>query len=292
MPSKIVKTLHWYFINLNGSPSNFTPEEDNTYSKHLGELIGELPNEFDGLRFACTLANGEAGLTREKEYEYVGRGFVDPFYRRTHNNDNCFDYVYDYLKERETSDYSRLEGIRKLKISRDGFAALLPLVALIMAQHSEVLKQEASIDFRLENNTLKQLTKDRFIADLSTSERIGLMQKSDFHEVFTQLRRVKEVDVPLASNGDTKLNFFKKEDASNPKMKWKFDTRRLNTSNLAPAITMLAMGIAVFSLALILNPPLAIMIAAAGVVASGLGLVCLISDEGVGLKNAISRVPV
>ncbi len=164
----ILNALRWYFGVLLQKPKL---DDDVKNSRELGLLISQLPKFYKDLIYVCGLTNGEAGLTHEKEYEYVGRGFVDPFYRLTHTNDNCFNYVFHTLKEKKKDDFSQI-NLRRGLTDEIGMKALLPLVVLSMVQHKSLINK-AHIEYNLPVNA-KCISGKRFIADLSLKQRFDL----------------------------------------------------------------------------------------------------------------------
>lgn len=194
----ILKALRWYFGVLLKHPDI---KEGIKCSQTIGFLISRLPEFYHNLIYVCGLTNGEAGITKEKEYEYVGRGLVDPFYRLTHTNDDCFNYVYHTLKETQKDDFSQINLRRELSTDEQGIKALLPLIALIMVQHSSLL-QKAFIDCNLQE-IVKQFTSKRYIADLSNSERYqlgeSLLNKVNCQEIYNTLDSFLEEEKPSLS---------------------------------------------------------------------------------------------
>ncbi|HRD69184.1 MAG TPA: hypothetical protein PK657_03480 [Legionella sp.] len=201
-----LNAIYWYFGVLLGK-SRLNHDTEN--SKILGALIEELPKFYTDMAFVCKLNNGETGLTPEKEYEYVGRGFVDPFYRLTHNNDDCYFYVQDTLEEVEKSDFSSIEKKRNLGIGVDidGINALLPLIILIMSHHKVLLKNAG---IHLESIDISSITGRGDIACLSQSDRITLGGKLLNREQQIQIHDTLDhfINIKMNSNNNLSMNIL------------------------------------------------------------------------------------
>ncbi|MDP3268283.1 MAG: hypothetical protein Q8M40_04475 [Legionella sp.] len=197
-----LNALNWYFGVLSGKARL---NHDTENSKILGALIEKLPEFYPDMAFVCKLNNGETGLTPEKEYEYVGRGFVDPFYRLTHNNDDCYFYVQDILEEVEKSDFGSIEKKRHLGIGVDidGINALLPLIILIMSQHKILLKNAG---IQLESIDIRSITGRGNIACLSQTDRIALGKRLLNREQQIQIHNTLDHFINIKMNSNNNLS--------------------------------------------------------------------------------------
>ncbi|CEG55953.1 hypothetical protein [Legionella fallonii] len=196
----IVSALHWYFGVLLSKPKI---DNDIKHSTMLGSLIAQL-NGYSELMYVCALANGETGLTKEKEHEYVGRGFVDPFYRLTHSNDDCFYYAYNFLGEKDKNDFTGIQRIRSLGCDKQGMEALGILVMMIMTQQLEKLGFESMIPPDL----AKTFGKKRYIADLTREQRISLVSFSpeQLNDLYDSLGELLEVGNQEQNTQEQSLN--------------------------------------------------------------------------------------
>lgn len=260
---KIISALHWYFGVLLSKPK---VDDEIKHSTVLGSLIAQL-NGYSELMYVCALANGETGLTKEKEYEYVGRGFVDPFYRLTHSNDDCFYYAYNFLEEKDKNDITGIQRIRSLGCDKQGMEALGILIMIIMTQQLERFGFESMIPPDL----AKTLGRKRFIADLTREQRISLVSFSPekLNDLYDSFGDILQADVQEQNTQEHTLN----ENYLN-----------LNIGMMILGGFIAAVGIAAVALAFtVLNA------ATMGVVLAAAGSVAIVSGIGFFAKGAYNN---
>lgn len=190
---EILETLHWYFSKV-GNNLLHTPEEDETYSVQLGKLIHGLSGEF---KYLCALANGELqSFTKELEYEYIGRGLLDPFYRLTHSNDDCFKYAaYQIMGgPKNWDDGSELMKIRRQGVSIEGMKALMPFIILFFQQEESFLMDSARIGLQINGAFLTKLKGSHYIAWKSTAERSSVFNLNQAQGFQKNLAKALEVN--------------------------------------------------------------------------------------------------